>query len=55
MLNYTRDHTVADALNYVATWQAGMLLSEDLTKAMVAAAEKKTAKFDDLLPAKKVG
>jgi len=55
MLNYTRDHTVADALNYLATWQAGMLLSEDLTKAMVAAAEKKTAKFDDLLLTKKVG
>ena len=35
-LNYARDHSVADGLNYVATWNAAMLMSEDLTKAMMA-------------------
>ena len=55
MLNYTRDHTVADSLNYVATWQSGMQLSDDLAKAFAAAAEKTVAEFDDLLAAKEVG
>jgi enoyl-CoA hydratase len=32
-LNYARDHSVADGLNQVATWNAAMLLSEDLLAA----------------------
>jgi enoyl-CoA hydratase len=39
MLNYARDHSVADGLNYVATWNAAMLMSEDLQKAMMGSAE----------------
>jgi len=39
MVNYARDHSVADGLNYVATWNAAMLMSEDLTEAMTAARE----------------
>ena len=35
-LNYARDHSVADGLNHIATWNAGMLMSEDLTRAMMA-------------------
>ena len=30
MITYARDHSVADGLNYVATWNAAMLLSADL-------------------------
>ena len=33
MVNYARDHSVADGLNHVATWNAAMLLSEDLLAA----------------------
>lgn len=55
MLNYSRDHSVADGLNYVATWQSGMLFSDDLPKAFAAAAAKTTAEFDDLLGAAEVG
>lgn len=33
MLLYSRDHSVADGLNYVATWNAGMLISNDLVHA----------------------
>ncbi|MGM9484702.1 crotonase/enoyl-CoA hydratase family protein [Roseateles sp. NT4] len=44
-LNYARDHSVADGLNYIATWNAGMLMSEDLTKAMMAG--KATPSFRD--------
>ncbi|MFG6456288.1 crotonase/enoyl-CoA hydratase family protein [Roseateles sp. BYS96W] len=35
-LNYARDHSVADGLNHIATWNAAMLMSEDLQKAMMA-------------------
>jgi len=37
--------TVAQGLEYVATWNAGMLASDDLTEAMVAFMEKRAPKF----------
>jgi enoyl-CoA hydratase len=47
MLNYARDHTVADGLNYVATWNAAMLMSNDLQQAMMASMSKQTPQFKD--------
>ena len=47
ILRYTRDHSVDDALNYMSTWNAAMLLSEDLTEAFKATMEKRLPKFDD--------
>ncbi|MFA6313827.1 MAG: crotonase/enoyl-CoA hydratase family protein [Sterolibacterium sp.] len=47
MISYTRDHSVADGLNYIATWNAAMLLSDDLGEAMTAARAKRPAKFRD--------
>ena len=47
VINYSRDHSVADGLNYVAGWNAGMLLSADLNECMVAQHEKRQAKFPD--------
>jgi enoyl-CoA hydratase/carnithine racemase len=47
MLNYARDHTVADGLNYVATWNAAMLMSADLTEAGRAAMERRAPDFAD--------
>lgn len=47
MLNYGRDHSVADGLNYVATWNAGMLMSADLSEAMAAAREKRAPVFEN--------
>lgn len=46
-LLYQRDHTVADSLDYVATWNAAMLLSEDIKEAMMANFEKRAAVFKD--------
>ncbi|HEX4858447.1 MAG TPA: crotonase/enoyl-CoA hydratase family protein, partial [Usitatibacteraceae bacterium] len=40
MLNYARDHTVADGLDQVATWNAAMLMSSDLNEAVMAAMQK---------------
>ena len=37
--------TVAEGLDYVATWNAGMLASDDLTEAMTAFMEKRPPKF----------
>jgi enoyl-CoA hydratase len=49
MLNYSRDHSVADGLNFVATWQTGMFQDADMSEAFVARAEKRDAVYDDLL------
>ncbi len=45
MLNYARDHSVADGLNYVATWNAAMLMSDDLQQAMMAGMSKQVPTF----------
>lgn len=47
VLRYTRDHTVDDALNYMSTWNASMLLSSDLMEAFKATMEKRLPKFED--------
>lgn len=47
MISYARDHTVADSLNYVATWNAAMLLSADLAEAGRAARERRPPRFAD--------
>jgi enoyl-CoA hydratase len=47
MISYARDHTIADGLNYVATWNAAMLMSSDLQAAMMAGMSKSTPTFKD--------
>ncbi|HEY5886426.1 MAG TPA: crotonase/enoyl-CoA hydratase family protein [Acidimicrobiales bacterium] len=50
MINYGRDHTVADGLNYVATWQTGMFQGFDMMEAFAAQADKRDPEYQDLLP-----
>ena len=47
MLNYARDHSVADSLNYIATWNAAMLQSKDLVAAMTASMARQVPQFKD--------
>lgn len=47
MLRYARDHSVDDGLNYIATWNAAMLQSEDLRLAVTARMTKSQADFAD--------
>ena len=47
MLLYTRDHSVQDALNYVATWNAAMVLSEDIQEAMMSQMQKREPEYKD--------
>jgi len=47
ILNHSRDHSVADGLAYMATWNAAMLLSNDLTEAFQATMQKRNANFEN--------
>lgn len=52
MLNYTRDHSVADALDYMAVWQTGMFQPTDMMESFTAKGEKRAPRFDNLTPRK---
>jgi len=52
MINYTRDHSVSDSLNYIATWQSGMLQMPDVIEAMNAGQQKRKPVFENLLSKK---
>ena len=47
VMNYSRDHSIADGLNHVATWNAAMLLSADLNEAMLAQHQQRPPCFAD--------
>lgn len=47
VLLYKRDHTVAESLDYIATWNAGMLISDDLMEAFQAFMQKRKPVFDN--------
>jgi enoyl-CoA hydratase len=49
-MNYARDHAVDDALEQIATWQAGMFQPADMMEAFSAKAEKREPVFPELLP-----
>lgn len=53
LMNYSRDHSVQDGLDYIAIWNASMLQREEIFEAMKANAEKRPGKFVDLPPVKK--
>jgi enoyl-CoA hydratase len=50
MINYARDHSIADALDYIGVWNAAMLSGPHMKEAFAAKAEKRDANFPDLLP-----
>ena len=50
MANYSRDHSTADALDYISVWNAAMLRPEDIREAYLAQGEKRQPAFDDLKP-----
>ena len=53
MINYARDHTTDDGLDYIATWQTGMFAGAHMAEAFAARQEKRDADFPDLLPLRK--
>ena len=50
MINYARDHSVADSLNYMATWQAGMFQPTDMMQTFAAKMQNKLPAFDPIRP-----
>lgn len=52
MINFSRDHSVADSLKYMATWQSGMFRPQDMMKCFAAKAQKTEPQFDPILPVK---
>jgi enoyl-CoA hydratase len=54
MINYARDHSVSDSLDYIATWQAGMYNPEtDMKEHFIAKGENRTPRWANLLPVRK--
>jgi enoyl-CoA hydratase len=50
MINYARDHTIDDGLDYIATWQSGMFSGQHMAEAFAAKQEKRETNFPDLAP-----
>jgi len=44
---------VADSLNFIATWQAGMFQPQDMAAVFEAQARNEEPEFDDLPPVRK--
>jgi enoyl-CoA hydratase len=48
MINYARDHSTADGLDYIGLWNASMLQPDEMAEALAANAEKRPGDFVDL-------
>ena len=53
MINYARDHSTADGLDYIAIWNASMLKLEEIQEAMAANAEQRPGDFAPLPPGRR--
>lgn len=49
-MNFARDHSVADSLEYIANWNAAMFDTDDMAEAFAAKVEGREAEFPDLNP-----
>lgn len=50
VINYGRDHSTADTLDYIGVWNASMLAPPHMQEAFMAQAQKREPEFPDLLP-----
>jgi enoyl-CoA hydratase len=48
MINYARDHSTADGLDYIGIWNASMLQKQEIQEAIKANAEKRPGAFVEL-------
>ena len=53
ILNYNRDHSVEESLNYTALWNSAMNFSDDMMEAFKSKVEKKDPEFQGLVKRKK--
>ena len=55
ILNFSRDHTIAEGLEYNALWSGAMLPQEDMAEAMMSNMEKRDPEFKDMQEIKDYG
>tara|TARA_B100001765_G_scaffold93559_1_gene57430 strand:- start:104 stop:973 length:870 start_codon:yes stop_codon:yes gene_type:complete len=48
IINYSRDHSTADSLDYISLWNASMLQPNEISEAFTSAQEKRESDFVDL-------
>ena len=48
LINYSKDHSTADTLDYIAIWNASMMQGEEMQEAMQSRAEKRKGEFTEL-------
>ncbi len=48
MINYARDHSTADALDYISIWNTSMMNNAEIMEALQAKQESRPAQFVDL-------
>ncbi len=53
MINYARDHTIRDGLDYIGVWQTGMFSGPHMAEAFKARAEKRDPDFPGLAPVRR--
>ena len=53
LINYGRDHSTADTLDYIGVWNASMLPASHMKEAFAAQMEKRDPEFPDLLKLRK--
>jgi enoyl-CoA hydratase len=53
MINYARDHSTADGLDYIGIWNASFLKPEEMAEAMAANQQKREGDFAELPPIRK--
>jgi enoyl-CoA hydratase len=46
-ITYARDHSIADGLDQIASWNGATLISNDLTEALSAFMEKRPGNYAD--------
>jgi enoyl-CoA hydratase len=52
VINYSRDHSISDSLDFNALWSGAMLSQTDMTEAMSANMEKRDAAFTKMVDVK---
>ena len=53
IINYSRDHSTADSLDYISLWNASMLQPNEISEAFAAAQEEREGDFVDLPTARR--
>ena len=53
LINYARDHSTHDTLDYIATWNAAMLSTNDIQQSYMAMSQKRQPSYENLQAKKK--